>query len=202
MFEKNDSEGIRQFTDDCYDSYDNEPCPGAWWYDEPYNLHLSIDVDGECIHSGHASDLVHEESMVGNEIPSVTAGNDDAEYMLSDMGQRLQMCIFDNYLSIYGLDEQWVLIESLEGECERGIEFDIDEEFDADELRFIYDDIANPDNHFSDKQIFMDRVIYGNKLYGDSSDYRCRYGKDKFVLAKISAKNPGWLSYVKEIVLK
>ena len=112
------------------------------------------------------------------------------------------MCLFDPFLKQYGLDKQLVLIESLEGEGERSIEFDIDDEFDLSKLKFIYDNIQNPDTHFADEQIMMDRVVYDNRLYGDYDFLECHYTKDKFVLATINKDYPGWLHYIAEIVLK
>lgn len=258
MFKKKDVSSIRDFIDDRWSDAD------PWWYDEPYNLHMSIEVDGKVVESeagsAHASAFVHEDSVInaqsrcpslsylrricndaeedpedyyeGNEILLVTAGNDAGKQMLkhaefwNDYADRCEkeimdnlegavfdeyldpgdctphMCLFDSFLSKYGLEEQLVLIESLEGEGERSIEFDIDEEFNLSKLKFIYDNIQNPDTHYADEQIMMDRVVYDNKLYGEFEFFSCHYNRDKFVLATINKSYPGWLHYISEIELE
>ena len=257
LFESKDSSKIREFVDKRQDEEGADA--DAWWYDEPYNLHMGIEVDGEEYESGHASDFVNEDTAInaqsscpnvhylesiceeagenpeeyyeGNEILKVTAGNETSEQMLEeaafwnenaekcekelldsrDEGMNFNdylygseytphMCLFDSFLKKYGQDEQLVLIESLQGECERSIEFDIEDDFDPDLLKFIYDNIANPDAD-ADEQFMMDRLVYDNKLFGDSEFFRCSYNKDKFVLAIINKTYPGWLEYISEIVL-
>ena len=261
LFEQNDYSALRDFVEELEDERGCDADP--WWYDEPFNLRMSIEVDGEIIESesSHASAFVNGDSMInaqllcptlrylnricdeagedpddfneGNEILMVTAGNDAGEQMLkgaefwNDYADKCEkeildslgdeadfydylelndctphMCLFDSFLRKYGLEEQLVLIESLEGEGERSIEFDIDDEFDLSKLKFIYDNIQNPDTHFADEQIMMDRVVYDNKLYGEYEFLRCHYTKDKFVLATINKNYPGWLHYIDEIVLK
>ena len=263
LFEKKDSASIRDFVEELEDERGCDANP--WWYDEPYNLHMSIEVDGEIVESesgsAHASAFVHGGSLISaqslcpnlhylkricesagedpedyyedNEILFVTAGNETGKQMLEDasfwneyadeceketldsLGDEADfedylelddctshMCLFDPFLKQYGLEEQLVLIESLEGEGERSIEFDIDGEFDLSKLKFIYDDNNNPDTRFADEQIMMDRVVYDNKLYGDYEFFSCRYEKDKFVLATINKGYPGSLHYLDEINLK
>lgn len=258
LFETKDSSKIREFIDNRLDEVGVDA--DAWWYDEPYNLRMGIEVDNKEYDSGHASEFVYEDTIInaqsqcpnihymehvcgeagedpedyceGNEILMITAGNEAAEQMLEDAAfwndyaekcereimentdedtefddymyafdRTSHMCLFDSFLNRYGLDEQLVLIESLQGEGERSIEFDIEDEFDIDKLKFIYDYIQNPEAS-ADEQIMMDRVVYDNKLYGEFEFFRCHYNKDKFVLATINKSYPGWLQYISEIELK
>ena len=257
LFESKDSSKIREFIDNRQD--EDGADADAWWYDEPYNLHMGIEVDGEEYESGHASDFVNEDTVInamslcpnvhyleyiceeagedpedyydGNEILNITAGNETAEQMLEDAAfwdeyaekcekdildnkdedwefddylyagsDTPHMCLFDSFLKKYGQDEQLVLIESLQGECERSIEFDIEDDFDLDLLKFIFDITANPDADV-DEKIMMDRLVYDGKLYGESEFFNCTYNRDKFVLARISKTCPGWLEYISEIEL-
>ena len=251
LFEAGDASGIREFVEERSEDVD------AWWYDDPIELQMSIEVDEEEYGYGPAGDFVNEDTMIstlsqcpnisymgyvceeagedmedyheGNEILFIEPGNRIAQQMLEDAviwdsiaencekeileNEELEfedymysveptshMCLFDAFLKQYGMDQQLVLIESLRGECNRQIEFDIEEEFDPEELRFIYDSIQNPDAA-ADEQIMMDRLVYGNRLYGEDGRYKCVYHKDKFVLASINKHYPGWLHYIAEIEL-
>ena len=110
LLEQNDYSALRDFIEELEDE---RGCDAdSWWYDEPFNLRMSIEVDGEIIESesSHASAFVNGDSMInaqslcptlrylnricdeagedpedfneGNEILMVTAGNDAGEQML------------------------------------------------------------------------------------------------------------------------
>ena len=256
LFKNGDAHAIREILDE------TEYTSGLW-YDEPYNLHFSIDIDGECIQSGHASEFVHDGSMISaqalcptleycnricseagvlperykkeNEILFLQPGNkegkrlldksniwkekakDTAEQFTKEQENNLEldindkiywcddktphMCLFDSFLEQYGLEEQEIIVESLKGECEYTLEFDIEEDFEIDKLKFIYDEIENPDTEFGDEQIMLDRIVYDNKLYGGNGG-RFSYSSDKFVIAKINHMYPGWLKYESEMELE
>jgi len=247
MFEDEDQSAIREFIDE------QNMC-SVRWFEEPYNVRMSIEVNGEPIDDGgHGSRFIYEDSMINassecptlqymtelseasgediedhmecNESLFITPGNEDAEIAMKDSefwkkrseeevkdipederewefaDNFPQMSLFDSYISEHGTEKQLCLIETLHGEGESAIEFDIEGEFDIEKLKFIYDNSLNPE--YEDEKIFMDRVVYDGKLYANFDIDRILYDRDKFALGYINDKGyPGWLSYEKEIELE
>lgn len=62
LFETKDSSKIREFIDNRLDGVGVDV--DAWWYDEPYNLRIGIEVDNKEYDSGHASKFVNEDTVI------------------------------------------------------------------------------------------------------------------------------------------